>query len=129
MARRNISGQDDEPARPPGHGTADLGPSDTSDSGSDIRGGQGLAQEAGLDDDTGNTSDMEHARGAGPDLGDANLDSDSDSEGTGERTTAGRDSDIREGGDIAPDQVTRNPGGLVIGEDPEGIGVTRKRGK
>ena len=63
-----------------GHGTDALGPSDLSDTGSDMQ-------------------------GAGPDVGDANLDSDTDSGGTGERAAAGRDSVEADGEDIDIDQV------------------------
>lgn len=99
-----------------GHGTGALGPSDTSDSGSDMVGGSGLAQQDELDLGSGTTSDLESgtARGtAGPDVGDANLDSDSDSGGTGERASAGRDTTAEDGRDIAVDHV--------IGPDGEGI--------
>ena len=65
-----------------GHGTSALGPSGSSDSGSDIV-------------------------GAGPDIGDADLDSDSDRRGTGERAAAGRDDVGTEGADIAPDRIER----------------------
>src|SRR4051812_1444139 len=87
--------------RPPvtqkGHGTEALGPSDTSDSGSDIIGAPGLDEEGtALGLQTGTNEDLDrNARGrrktAGPDLGDENLDSDSDAGGTGERGAAGRD--------------------------------------
>jgi hypothetical protein len=91
-----------------GHGIDALGPSDTSDSGSDLHGAPGVARQDVLDLGHGTTSDLE-ASGthgtAGPDVGDANLDSDSDSSGTGERAAAGRDADIEDGADIAPDQV------------------------
>ena len=87
-----------------GHGTEALGPSGTSDSGSDLQ-GPGLAQDAGLRFDTGTTSDLERSSGAGHDVGDANLDSDSDATGTGERSTAGRDDDAGQASDIAPDRI------------------------
>ena len=85
--------------RPPttdkGHGTDALGPSDRSDTGSDITGGPGLSpDDATLDLPRGTTSDLDRTRRrrtAGPDIGDENLDSDSDSTGTGERAAAGRD--------------------------------------
>lgn len=76
-----------------GHGTGALGPSDSSDTGSDITGGPGTMEGdvIGLDE-SGTTSDAEHGgRTAGPDIGDAGLDSDSDRAGTGERRAAGRD--------------------------------------
>ena len=63
-----------------GHGTGALGPSDSSDSGSDV---QGAAQE----------------------LGDAGLDSDSDRNGTGERASASPDGEVKDGADIAPDRI------------------------
>jgi hypothetical protein len=91
-----------------GHGTDALGPSDSSDSGSDTTGGPGLSGEIDLPLDTGTTSDPDTGklRGtAGPDVGDANLDSDSDREGTGERATAGRDTYIPDNADIRPDNV------------------------
>lgn len=87
-----------------GHGTAALGPSGSSDSGSDLQ-GPGLAADAGLHFDTGTTSDLERSGGAGHDVGDANLDSDSDATGTGEVSTAGRDDDVGEARDIAPDRI------------------------
>jgi hypothetical protein len=87
-----------------GRGTAALGPSGSSDSGSDLQ-GPGLASDAGLQFDTGTTSDLERSAGAGHDVGDANLDSDSDEGGTGEHATAGRDDDVGEAPDIAPDRL------------------------
>jgi hypothetical protein len=79
-----------------GHGTEALGPSDSSDSGSDIVGGPGLnRQDDGLPLQHGTTSDPDQDRKgatAGPDIGDADLDTDSDRYGTGERAAAGRDS-------------------------------------
>jgi len=87
----------DTPGVRKGHGTAALGPSDTSDSGSDIQGGPGLNRDDGLLPPTGTTSDPDidaESTTAGPDIGDADLDSDSDSGGTGERAAAGRDSTL-----------------------------------
>ena len=55
--------------------------------------------------DTGTTSDLERSGGAGHDVGDANLDSDSDEAGTGELSTAGRDDDVGEARDVAPDRI------------------------
>ena len=90
-----------------GHGTDALGPSDLSDTGSDMQ-GAGLARDVGLDMDEGTTSDPDRSTAggtAGPDVGDANLDSDTDSGGTGERAAAGRDSIEADGNDIDIDQV------------------------
>ena len=60
-----------------GHGVGALGPSDTSDSGSDLVGAPGLVD----------------------------LDSDSDSGGTGERAAAGQDTVAVDGADIDTDHV------------------------
>ena len=60
-----------------GHTTRELGPGDRSDTGSDIAGGPGLANDSdALDLQHGTTSDAEHGRRpetAGPDIGDENL--------------------------------------------------------
>jgi hypothetical protein len=106
-----------------GHGTEALGPSDLSDTGSDVKIGPGAAQDPSeaLPLDHGTTSDV--ATGAretaGPDLGDADLDSDTDATGTGERASAGRD-DTAEAADIAPDNATLDDiGAEEPEEDPE----------
>jgi len=96
MARSslNTTGESNPVVRK-GHGTGALGPSDSSDSGSDIVGGPGLNHDDGLPLQRGTTSDPDvDAAGAtaGADIGDADLDSDSDRNGTGERGAAGRDS-------------------------------------
>ena len=78
-----------------GHGTGALGPSDSSDTGSDIQGNSGLADDPGMGLSTGTNEDSYggvHHGNAGADVGDADLDSDSDRYGTGERGAAGRDS-------------------------------------
>ena len=82
MARStlNTTGESNPVVRK-GHGTGALGPSDSTDSGSDIVGGPGLNHDDGLPFQRGTTSDPDiDPRGAtaGPDIGDANLDSDSD---------------------------------------------------
>jgi hypothetical protein len=90
-----------------GHGTDALGPSDTSDTGSDMQ-GPGLSRDVDLDMEMGTTSDPDASMAggtAGPDVGDANLDSDSDSGGTGERAAASRDSIEADGNDIDTDHV------------------------
>ena len=100
-----------------GHGTAALGPSDSSDSGSDIQGGPGLNRDDGLQPPAGTTSDPDvdaFGATAGADIGDANLDSDSDRYGTGERAAAGRDSTV------PTDTILRDDQDRVI--DGESIG-------
>jgi hypothetical protein len=92
-----------------GHGTRALGPSDTSDSGSDLVGAPGLAGQVdgfGIERQPG--ADLEESfagNTAGPDVGDANLDSDSDSAGTGEAATVPRDMLGADGADIDTDHV------------------------
>jgi hypothetical protein len=90
-----------------GHGTSALGPSDTSDSGSDITGGPGLIEGdvIGLDGGTSEDPDTSGARTAGQDLGDTDLDSDSDSVGTGEHATAGRELRTPPDADRLPDRI------------------------
>jgi hypothetical protein len=107
-----------------GHGVDSLGPSDISDTGSDVIGGSGFAgnldKEQQLDLDEGTTSDMEASRAggtAGPDIGDANVDSDSDYGGTGERASAGRDTVAKDGADIDTDHVEVIPDVPLSDED------------
>lgn len=68
-----------------GHGTSALGPSDSSDSGSDVQGGTDMTQ-VGMEDD-----------------------SDSDRNGTGERAAADAESEPRDGSDIDTDHVEKMP--------------------
>src|SRR5262245_61166926 len=91
-----------------GHGTEALGPSDSSDSGSDIRGGPGLSPETDIDEGS-LPRDRGPGKTAGPDVGDHGLDSDSDAAGTGERAAAGRDT-TRSNQDIAPDRIETESG-------------------
>lgn len=81
----SISSQSDRLIRQ-GHGTGALGPSDSSDSGSDV-----------------------HGFGAERAIGDANLDSDSDRSGTGERLGATPDVEFEPAADIAPDEIRALP--------------------
>jgi hypothetical protein len=101
-----------------GHGTEALGPSDSSDSGSDLFGAPGLVDDVGLGFARGTTSDPEEGRAgntAGPDVGDANLDSDTDADGTGERAAAGRDAVSPDGADIDADHIETIP---FLDEEP-----------
>lgn len=84
-----------------GHGTSALGPSDSSDSGSDMIGSPGISQ---------------------PDeaLGDAEFDSDSDRNGSGERASAENDGAEGDGSaDIRTDHTERIPGEPGAGQDEE----------
>ena len=98
-----------------GHGTAELGPTDSTDSGSDVRGGSGFQHEErlGLTPEPASDGEVEGlVEGAGPDIGDRDLDSDSDRFGTGERASAGRDTAA------AVDQTLYDEDGNAIdGED------------
>lgn len=106
-----------------GHGTEALGPGDSSDTGSDLRGAHGLAHDVdrfGLD--RGTNEDPDESRAAdtgGPDVGDGNLDSDSDASGTGERAAAGRDIVSADSWDVDADHVEEggeDAGALEAGE-------------
>lgn len=105
-----------------GHGTDALGPSDLSDTGSDVMGGPGLASNVDPDQlvhlDRGTNEEEESSAGgtAGLDVGDANFSSDSDSAGTGERASAGRDTVVEDGADIDTDRVESIPD-LPLTED------------
>ena len=97
-----------------GHGTSALGPSDTSDSASDIAGAPGIVEGDVIGLDHGTNEDIEGRPSptAGADIGDAELDSDSDSVGTGEHMTAGREPGIAANSDILPDHIESIPEGV-----------------
>ncbi|MGZ3252990.1 MAG: hypothetical protein ACXU7D_01620, partial [Burkholderiaceae bacterium] len=61
---------------------------------------------------------------AGPDVGDANLDSDTDSGGTGERAAAARDTVAPDGVDIDTDHIETIP--YEDEEPPEEPAITRR---
>ena len=115
-----------DPVVTKGHGTGALGPSDSTDSGSDIQGGPGLNFEENLDLDRGTTSDadVDAYRTAGPDLGDADLDSDTDRYGTGERGAAGRDSSVPTDERTHEEQIGPTPE-----EQPHDFAVRRNDGR
>ena len=116
-----------------GHGTRALGPSDSSDSGSDLVGAPGLARQVdGFGIDRGNTNETEESfagNTAGPDVGDANLDSDSDRTGTGETAAAGRDVVASDGSDIDADHVEALPAGELEELDDAGLRDLEDRGR
>ena len=103
-----------------GHDTDSLGPSDSSDSGSDMK-GPGLVDPDRLNLDRGTNDDVEAGsmrdRDAGTSLHDLNLDDNSDSGGTGERITAGKDPDVRINQDRDADRVV----------GPEEAGIRKPR--
>jgi hypothetical protein len=109
MASTLLGGRGKDRVTDKGHGTEALGPSDTTDSASDIAGGPGVIEGDVIRLDRGTNEDLD-SRGpfgtAGPDIGDGELDSDSDSVGTGEHMTAGRDQ-VEANSDIRPDRIER----------------------
>ena len=110
MASTLIDGRSKDRITDKGHGTGALGPSDTTDSGSDISGGPGLVEGDVIGLDRGTNDDLEgSARTAGADIGDSDLDSDSDSVGTGEHMTAGRDPQAPANSDILPNHIETIP--------------------
>lgn len=100
-----------------GHDLRSIGPSDSSDSGSDLA-GPGLIDDdlLGLDRGTNEDSEAGHLWSSDPgaSLGDLGADENSDRFGTGEHLTAGKDPDVRIGGDIAPDRI--------VGPEEAGLG-------
>jgi len=92
MARSSISGADRAPTQAEGRDTEALGPSDSSDSGSDVQGELDLASPVDPDNMTFGTRQP-------------GLEGGSDAAGTGERGSALPDEEGREGGDILPDDV------------------------
>jgi hypothetical protein len=110
MAHSPLLGGERAPQRPAGTSTDLLGPSDSSDSGSDLTGAVGAVETDDIGLDTGYNDDIRRAPGAGADIGDANLDADSDRSGTGERAEAGRDTLRRDAPDISPDHIEGGEG-------------------
>lgn len=112
MARSSLLGI--APANPaaPGHDDLALGPSDSSDSGSDMAGLDApdgadpqLPLDRALADDAGRALGGPDARGGS-----------SDSAGTGERRSAAGDAGGREAADISVDRVFRPVGGNAGGD-------------
>jgi hypothetical protein len=98
MAISPLLGTDHAPTPAAGRDSAALGPSDTTDSGSDV---------AGLDDDldpSGPLDAVSEPDSLRPMTSPETLGADSDSRGSGERRSAGSDAG-REAADIAPDTI------------------------
>lgn len=91
-----------------GHDIKSLGPSDSSDSGSDMA-GPGLVDAAAIPLDTGTNTDMEAGSynriENGESVGDIGMDDNSDRFGTGEHMTAGKDPHVRDSSDIDSDRI------------------------
>jgi len=98
MSHSSILGGDRAPQQAPGRDVDTLGPSDTSDSGSDVQGETRLKTEP---------EEGEESGGAVPVV----EDSDTDAEGTGERAEAVPEG-ARDGADIAPDRIARSKDAL-----------------
>jgi hypothetical protein len=90
MATSSILGGERAASRADGRDVDSLGPSDSSDSGSDIQGERRMSTGADNDGELGATP--------------ARRDTSTDALGTGERAAAGSD-DTEDGADIAPDRV------------------------
>jgi hypothetical protein len=111
MARSPLVGGYDRPATPaPGHDTPSLGPSDSSDSGSDVAGLDAADDEdPGLLVDTATDADSQRTEGGAETFSPG---ADSDGAGTGERRSAAGDAGALEGADIGPDRIVEDPSGL-----------------
>lgn len=106
---------------PKGHDTKSLGPSDSSDSGSDMA-GPGLIDDERVGLDRGTNEDSEggdrRVADAGTSIGDRAMDSDSDRFGTGENRAAGKDPREPADADVDADRVVGASGaGLGAGLD------------
>ncbi|MGQ0651274.1 MAG: hypothetical protein ACT4P4_03240 [Betaproteobacteria bacterium] len=123
MAGKSTLDPDNLPARGgnrhtlKGHDTRSLGPSDSSDSGSDMA-GPGLTDDDALNLDRGTNDDPEagpkNTTDAGPSVGDVAMNDNSDRFGTGEHLTAGKDPRVRVNADRDADRV--------VGADEAGLG-------
>ena len=108
-----------------------LGPSDSSDSGSDMA-GPGLVDDDAVHLDRGTNEDPEGGTvgkiEAGASVGDREMDDTSDKEGTGEHLTAGKEPRMRADADRDTDRIVRSGeaglgGGLDQAEEAQ-RGVT-----
>ena len=117
-----------------GHDTRALGPSDTSDSGSDMA-GPGRVDDDAMNFDRGTNEDTEAGKynvaDAGPSVGDLGMDENSDSVGTGEHLTAGKDPQVRINADRDADRIVGTQeaglgGGLDEAEEAR-LGLNKKR--
>jgi hypothetical protein len=105
MSQSSILGGERAPQQARGRDAETLGPSDTSDSGSDIQGASRLKTDA-EEGELGGATPMSN-------------DSDSDAMGTGERAEAVPEG-ARDGADIAPDRIARSKDALDSAESITG---------
>jgi hypothetical protein len=106
MSQSSILGGDRAPQQAPGRDADTLGPSDTSDSGSDVQGETRLKTDTEEGEETGGATPVVEA-------------SDTDAEGTGERAEAVPEG-ARDGADIAPDRIARSKDALDSAESITG---------
>ena len=118
---------------PPGHDVKSLGPSDSSDSGSDMA-GPGLIDADMMHLDRGTNEDLEAGKDevadAGPSVGDLNMDETSDRAGTGTRMSADLEPRKGDAFDIDTDSVVDAAGaglggGLDEAEEAQ-LGITNE---
>ena len=93
MAQSSILGRQKTDQRPAGRSGGELGPSDSSDSGSDVQGARAMPTKPGAPDELGAT------------VIDLDLDSDGDASGTGDRASADG-SPPADGADILPNSAS-----------------------
>jgi hypothetical protein len=106
MASTLLPPDEQTPDAPKGHGTAALGPSDSSDSGSDMFG----AKRHEFDVD----SELDaHAL----ETGEIETSSDTDRFGTGERASADGDANLVENADIEPDRLRHELSDRIISDE------------
>jgi hypothetical protein len=119
MAQSSLLGAERAPGYPPGHDTQSLGPSDTSDSGSDVAGLETLDEnDPAMPIDAGLNPDIERPEESAESIG-AGIDS--DAAGTGERRSAGADPGLRDGSDIAPDRIVDDPNGSDFADEADDL--------
>jgi hypothetical protein len=118
---------------PPGHDVKSLGPSDSSDSGSDMA-GPGLIDADMMNLDRGTNADMDFGKDdiadAGTSVGDLNMDETSDRAGTGTRMSADLEPRKGDAFDIDTDAVVDAAGaglggGLDEAEEAQ-LGITNE---
>lgn len=102
MSRSSILGAERAPRQAAGRDSDALGPSDSSDSGSDVAG----ATEIDAADEMDNIGQGMHAGRSGI----------SDASGTGERGSALLGDEVAEGADILPDRIRRYTGSATADE-------------
>lgn len=113
MPRSSLLGAERAPAIPAGRDAASLGPSDSSDSGSDTLGLESRGEgDLGLPTDVALSGDHEFTH-AHPGV----AGSDSDAAGTGERGSASNEHGSLDGADIGLDRVIGDPDGEPLDVD------------